>query len=71
MVDALRDRWRAVFERKQVDEAKVKQCIASHMPLFPTVDVGAPAKAQIRGFLQRAAPSAPGPDLLPHRAWLA
>eukprot|EP00959_Pyramimonas_sp_CCMP1952_P025134 527389-Pyramimonas_sp.AAC.1 len=31
------------------------------MPLFPTIDVGAPTKAQIRGFLQR----------LPYSAWLA
>eukprot|EP00959_Pyramimonas_sp_CCMP1952_P004930 103362-Pyramimonas_sp.AAC.1 len=40
------------------------------MPKGDLLDIGTPAKPQIKAFLRRTFPSAPGPDSLPYSAWL-
>eukprot|EP00959_Pyramimonas_sp_CCMP1952_P213020 4457017-Pyramimonas_sp.AAC.1 len=71
MATALRDHWQLGFAAEPVDETKVANSIHTRMPKDEMQCIGAPAKPQIKAFLQRALPSAPGPDCLPCSAWLA
>ena len=71
MVSALRNYWQPVFTDKQVDAAKISEYINTHMPKGDPLDIGTPAKPQLKAFLRRASLSAPGPDCLPYSAWLA
>eukprot|EP00959_Pyramimonas_sp_CCMP1952_P045116 942336-Pyramimonas_sp.AAC.1 len=71
MAEALRFHWQPVFAAKKVDVAAVRERIEARMPQGDSIDVIAPAKNQLKAFLTRASPSAPGPDCLPCNAWTA
>ena len=71
MATAPRNHWQPVFAPKQADTENISNYINTHMPKCDILDIGTPAKPQIKAFLRRGSPSAPGPDCLPYAAWLA
>eukprot|EP00959_Pyramimonas_sp_CCMP1952_P423137 8863619-Pyramimonas_sp.AAC.1 len=72
MASALQRHWAEVFRAKESPSSDVLHgYMCDHIPVYPVPELRPPSIDDLRTALRKGKPSAPGPDRLPYRAWLA
>eukprot|EP00959_Pyramimonas_sp_CCMP1952_P165706 3463444-Pyramimonas_sp.AAC.1 len=69
--DALRSHWNPHFTDQPVDMDAIDRYLDMYLPSFEAPLLHVPSVNALRAALRRATPSAPGPDRLMAKAWMA